>query len=134
MTELNIFEQALRTKLRFSTPRGLVTTEDLWDLPLSSAAGKPNLDDVARDLYKMLKDEEEVSFVQTATEKNPSAKLGFEVVKHVISVKLAEREANRLAADKAAQKQKIMAIIAQKQDEALTGKSLEELTAMVDGL
>lgn len=134
MTELNIFEQALRTKLRFSTPRGLVTTEDLWDLPLSSAAGKPNLDDVARALYKLLKDEEEVSFVQTATEKNTSAKLGFEVVKHVISVKLAEREANRLAADKAAQKQKIMAIIAQKQDEALTGKSLEELTAMVDGL
>lgn len=134
MTELNIFEQALRTKLRFSTPRGLVTTEDLWDLPLSSAAGKPNLDDVARDLYKLLKDEEEVSFVQPATEKNTSAKLRFEVVKHVISVKLAEREANRLAADKAAQKQKIMAIIAQKQDEALTGKSLEELTAMVDGL
>ena len=134
MTELNIFEQALRTKLRFSTPRGLVTTEDLWDLPLSSAAGKPNLDDVARDLYKLLKDEEEVSFVQPATEKNTSAKLGFEVVKHVISVKLAEREVNRLAADKAAQKQKIMAIIAQKQDEALTGKSLEELTAMVDGL
>lgn len=134
MTELNIFEQALRTKLRFSTPRGLVTTEDLWDLPLSSAAGKPNLDDVARDLYKLLKDEEEVSFVQPATEKNTSANLGFEVVKHVISVKLAEREVNRLAADKAAQKQKIMAIIAQKQDEALTGKSLEELTAMVDGL
>lgn len=134
MTELNIFEQALRTKLRFSTPRGLVTTEDLWDLPLSSAAGKPNLDDVARDLYKQLKDENEVSFVQPAAEKNSSAKLGFEVVKHIISVKLAEREANRLAADKAAQKQKIMAIIAQKQDEALTGKSLEELTAMVDGL
>lgn len=134
MTELNIFEQALRAKLRFSTSRGLVTTEDLWDLPLSSTSGKPNLDDVARDLYKQLKDEEEVSFVKPDAEKNASAKLGFEVVKHIISVKLAEREANRLAADKAAQKQKIMAIIAQKQDEALTGKSLEELTAMVDGL
>lgn len=29
MTELNIFEQALRAKLRFSTPHGLVTTENL---------------------------------------------------------------------------------------------------------
>lgn len=135
MSESNIFEQASREKLRFETPRGHVSVEDLWDLPLSSTSpNKPNLDDVARGIHKQLKESEEVSFVQPVTAKDGSAMLGFEVVKHIIAVKMAERDAARLASDKAAQKQKIMGLIAQKQDEQLSSKSLEELTAMVSAL
>lgn len=134
MTETNIFEQAVRAKLRFSTSRGMVTTEDLWDLALSSSTGKPNLDDVAREIHRQLKEAEEISFVKPASASNAGVRLAFDVVKHVIGVKLAEREAAKQAADKAEQKQKIMGIIAQKQEEALSSKSLEELTAMVAAL
>ena len=33
---MDIFKQAAKQKLRFKTSQGLVTTEDLWDMPLLS--------------------------------------------------------------------------------------------------
>ena len=45
-----MFEKASRLKLRFSTSIGMLSAEDLWDLPLSSRNGTANLDDVARNL------------------------------------------------------------------------------------
>ena len=52
----NLFEQAARKKIRFSTPKGQLLAEDLWDLPLTQ------LDAVARGLYK-LNQEAEISFI-----------------------------------------------------------------------
>lgn len=57
-TTINIFEQTSRLKLRFDTTKGMLTAEDLWDLPLTSDAGKANLDDVAQSLHRELKDAE----------------------------------------------------------------------------
>jgi hypothetical protein len=37
---MNIFEQATRAKIRFSTPVGMLSVEDLWDLPLTSTQGQ----------------------------------------------------------------------------------------------
>lgn len=45
---MSIFEQASREKVRFQTQVGQVSVEDLWELPLSSKANKPNLDDIAK--------------------------------------------------------------------------------------
>lgn len=129
-----MFEKAARLKLRFETSKGLVTVEDLWDLPLSSATGKANLDDVARSLHNQLKNEEDISFVNPETKENMPMKLGFEIVKHIISVKLAEKVAREQAEANREKKQKIMAIIEQKQDTALSAMSLEELNKMVSSL
>lgn len=129
-----MFEKASRLKLRFETSKGLVTVEDLWDLPLSSATGKANLDDVARSLHNQLKNEEDISFVNPETKENMPMKLGFEIVKHIISVKLAEKVAREQAESNREKKQKIMAIIEQKQDTALSAMSLEELNKMVSSL
>ena len=52
---MNIFEMATRKKIRFNSPQGDLSTEDLWDLPLSSKVnGKANLDDIAKDLHRLL--------------------------------------------------------------------------------
>ena len=52
---VNIFEQASRNKLRFDTNiKGVISTEDLWDLPLTSDTGRVNLDDIAKALYALI--------------------------------------------------------------------------------
>ena len=56
------------------------------------------------------------------------------IVKHIVSVKLAEKEAAEKASAKKAQKQKIMSIIATKQDEALQNSSIDDLKKMLDEL
>lgn len=130
-----MFEKAARLKLRFQTGRGMLSVEDLWDLPLTSARG-PNLDDVAKGLSRELRaTTEEVSFVEPhAHGRNDELKLGLDIVKHVIEVRLTERTAANEAAKKRETKQKILEIIATKQDEALQGKSLEELQALAEAM
>ena len=51
--------------------------------------------------------------------------------KRAIKVKLAELEASRKASENKAKKEKIMGIIAEKQDESLAGKSIAALTKMI---
>lgn len=124
--EVNIFEEATRKGLRFATSKGLVTTEDLWDLKLDA------LDTLAKNLDKEVKESSETSFVKKKSSANKTAKLKFDVVLHVINTKLAEEEAATLASEKKAKKQQLLNLIAQKENEELSGKSLAELKAMVE--
>lgn len=132
----NVFETASRMALRFETPKGALTVEDLWGLPLQSATGRANLDDIAKGLHRKIKESaDETSFVTPpAVVLNAGVEVGFEVVKRIIAVRIAERDATALKQKRAEEKQKILALIADKQDEALKGKSLEELQAMVEAL
>ena len=129
---MSIFEQGTRAKLRFTTPNGMLGIEDLWDLPLTSR--RANLDDIARYLDAELKSSASVSFVKEGSETNAATKLAFDVVLHIINVKLAEQKAASLAADNREKKQRIMAIIEQKQAEALSASSIEDLQQMLNTL
>jgi hypothetical protein len=132
---MDIFEQATRLKLRFDTVRiGEVTAEDLFDLPLTSRTGRANLDDIARSLHKQLKNGDDVSFVEPSRSSDPVIQLRFDIVKHVIGAKLEENQKAAKAREDAEKKQKIMALIADKKDEVLKGKPLEELEAMLTAL
>ena len=130
---MNIFEQATRQAFRFESPKGFLTVEDLWNLPLTNNTGRANLDDIAKALQKRLKDTE-VSFVADPTPVNKVYQAQFDVVIHIINVKISEARAVeqcRLAREK---QQKIMTIIEQKKDEALSSASLEDLEAMLNSL
>lgn len=129
-----MFEEANRLKLRFDTPKGALTAEDLWDLPLTSTTGKANLDDIAKGLFRQLKDEENVSFVSPSKSKDKTVQMKFDIVKHIIDVRVAERNAAETARQNKEKKDMILGIIAQKENEKLTGASLEELRAMVESL
>jgi hypothetical protein len=130
----NIFERASRLKLRFDTPKGLITAEDLWDLPLTSGTNKANLDDVARGLHRELKDANTQSFVLKPAKADDDLQTAFDVVKHVIDVRLAENEEARVKTENREKKQRILELISRKQDEALGAKSVEELQEMVTAL
>lgn len=132
----NVFEIASRKKFRFETPLGQLVTEQLWDLSLTSErADAVTLDNVAKDLHRKLRAAEEESFVkpaQSSANEELSAKL--EVVKHVIAVKLAEQEAAKVAREKAARRQRILEILAEKEEDALKSKSREDLLKELEAL
>lgn len=131
---MEMFAFATRKKFRFDTCKGQVTVEDLWDLPLTATNGRPNLDDIAKELYKKMKDENEMSFVKPTSQVSKEfniIKAKFDIVKYIIDVKLAEAEAAKKAKETKARNQRILGLIAQKEDEALASKSKEELLAML---
>ena len=123
----NIFEYAVRNKVRFPF-KGVISVEDLWDLSLT------NLDSIYKTLNKQVKQSEEESLLSVKTSVDTVLEVQIAIVKHIVSVKLAEQEAREKAAAKKAQKQKIMSIIATKEDEALQNTSVEDLKKMLDEL
>lgn len=129
-----MFEKAARLKLRFDSPAGQLSVEDLWDLPLTSPAKKANLDDLAIHLDKELKETTTSSFVKKTTKSNDVMKLKFDIVLKVIEAKQAEAEAADLKRTNAERKQRLLELVAQKQDEALKGKSVEELQQLINSL
>jgi len=129
-----MFEKASRLKLRFDSPKGFLSVEDLWDLPLTSQTGKANLDDIARGLHKQLKNSEDVSFVVKEHKSDETIQLKFDIIKHVIDVKLADNESARIAKDNKEKKQQLLAIISHKENEQLLNMPLDELKKIVDSM
>ncbi len=127
MTTTNIFEYAVRNKVRFPF-KGMISVEDLWDLSLT------NLDSIYKTLNKEVKQSEEESLLTTKTSVDTELEIQIAIVKHIVTVKLEEQEVREKAAAKKAQKQKIMSIIATKEDEALQNTSVEDLKKMLDEL
>lgn len=128
-----MFEQATRIKLRFETTRGMVSAEDLWDLPLTSRNGV-SLDDLAKQLNKKLKESEEESFVVKRSTVNAQLQLQFDIVKHVIDVRLQEKETSKKASDLKQKKEKLLALRAEKEDENLKSLSTEDIDKMLADL
>jgi hypothetical protein len=126
-----MFEKASRLKVRFDSGKGQLTIEDLWDLPLTSNANRANLDDIARGLHKQLKNDDDVSFVIKDKKSDTTVQLKFDIVKHIIEIRLAEDEARSKAHENSVKKQSILQLIAERQNEELKGKSLDDLKAMV---
>lgn len=116
-----MFEKASRMKLRFNTQRGVLSVEDLWDLPLIQ------LDNIAIALNKKLQESKTESFIKTRTKDTTELELKFNIAKHIIDVKLQEQEDRLLESKKKAKRQKILDLMAKKQDAELEGKSLEEI-------
>ena len=79
---VSMYEYATRNKLRFTSTKGVLSVEQLWDVPPRSQDGF-NLDAVAKVANASLKALTEESFVQT--ERTPAhfgAEMTLEIVKH----------------------------------------------------
>jgi len=122
-----MFEVAVRTKMRFPF-RGSLSVEDLWDLSVE------NLDSIYKTLNSQLKQVKEESLLDRKTKQDKELDAKIEIVKYIVNVKLEEEETRRKAKERKEQKQKILEIMATKQDESLQNKSPEELQKMLDEL
>lgn len=127
---MSIFEQASKDKLRFQTVKGNLTVEQLWDLPLDK--GEVNLYQLATELLvdTQNKPEQALSFFKKATSKNELAQLKFDIVKHIVTTKVAEIEDKTNEAVKQSEIAELDKLIAAKEAEAKAGLSLDELKAM----
>ena len=83
-----MFEIAVRSKMRFPY-KGQISVEDLWDLDVNA------LDGVFKTLNGKVKVSQEESLLQTRSKESEELMLQIEIVKHIVSVKLAEAGRSR---------------------------------------
>lgn len=124
----NMWIEALKNKYRFEF-KGLINVEDLFDLKLE------DLDYI----YKNLKRDENDLQVDSLLDANKNPLKGeldckINIVKSIFQMKVAEIEKTKIAMANKAQKEKILAIIENKQDQELSEKSIEELRKIYDDL
>lgn len=135
--EINLFEVATRKHFKFPSPAGMLSVEDLWDLPLvATKVNAPNLNNIAQALNSELgKVDGVVDFVNPDASKGSTiaAELGLklDVVKHVIGHKVAVQAAATKASETRERNEKLKELIAKKKDNALETLSIEELTRML---
>ena len=120
-----MYKKALRTKLRFSTTKGKLTTEDLFDLSLT------DLNNLAITLDKKLSETPRKSFISDIAPDTQEDELRFNIVKDVITLKLVERNAAQNAKAKAAEKAQLLEILHRKKNEALETLSVAEIEAKI---
>lgn len=127
MNAEKMFETAVRNKMRFPY-KGQISVEDLWDLDVNA------LDGVFKTLNSKVKVSQEESLLRTRSKESEELMVQIEIVKYIVSVKLAEAEARKNAEANRAKRQQILGILADKQESALKNKSPEELQAMLAAL
>lgn len=123
----DIFEAAVRNKFRFPY-KGTISTEDLWDLSVQQ------LDGIFKTLKSQEKKAQEESLLEVRTPEDEVLTAKIEIVKHIVAVKLDEAKQAERAKENRDQKQKILGILAEKQDADLRNKTPDELQAMLNQL
>lgn len=130
----DLFSFATRTKLRFASPKGELTTEQLWDVPLRSRDDF-NLNTIAKTANKALKDATEESFVQPVRSAlQVSLEVRLEVVKHIIEAKIKDEEKVKKRAENKAERETLLAILAEKQAGKLSALTEEEIKKRIEAL
>ena len=130
---MEIYKKAAKKKLRFSTNRGSLPVEQLWDLPkeeIRQLVIKARED--ARKSSGEINDSE-LSFLDSpAKVKATDDELRFEILKDIYLTKKSAEEKAQKKAEAKANNKKLLEIIARKQDEALEKKSIKDLEKMLE--
>lgn len=126
-----IFETALRGKFRFEY-KGLISTEDLYDLKIEQ------LDKIYSGLSDKLDVANKGSLLNNVTANKTKEQqmidMKMQIVKYIFDVKVKEQEDRKLAKEKKEQKQKILALLDEKESEELKNKSIDELKKLLEKL
>lgn len=124
--ENNIFEYAVRNKLRFPY-KGTISTEDLWDLPVTE------LDKIYKVINKKNKANEEESLLSTSSV-DMDTLVSIDIIKYIVNYKLKKKEENEQAKKRAEDRQFIMNIVEKKRKQSLEDKTEEELLEMLKNM
>lgn len=135
MSDVNIFEQATREDLMFQLPVGELNVQALWKLKPTKRNGKlvDDLADYEQGLQEQLSKFNGVrrrGSIAKTQEQN-TLELRLAIVSHILDVREAEQELAKQEISKKIHNDKIMALIAKKQDDKLGDLSVEELQALL---
>lgn len=119
------YKKASRMKLRVQTEKGNVGVEDLWDLSLTK------LNEIAKQLNRAKQLDKEEDFLSEIEVKDH---LDFDIVLDILKTKQAEKIAKSKLAENKIKKDKLLAILANKQDESLSNLSEDELKQQIASL
>lgn len=125
--EKNLFEIATRNRYRFNY-KGVMTVEDLWSLRVE------DLDAIFKMLNRQKKTSDEDSLLATKSAEDQDLANKIDIVRYIVSVKLAEAAERVSAAEKKAQRDKIMEIVAKKKDKALEDMGIDDLMKKLEEL
>lgn len=123
----NLFEVATKNHYRFNV-RGLISTEDLWDL------SQKDLDELYRSLVKKRKESAEDSLFEKKDKADAELENKIQIVKFIFEKKVEDKEKRAARTARAEEKRKLLELLAEKQDTALKGLSEDELKAKLAAL
>lgn len=127
-TKTNLFEIATRERYRFPY-HGLIGVEDLWGLP------KTELNNIYKYLMGKRRENETDSLMdEMTTRANEALDNEIEIVKYIFQYKVDQENERIREKEKAEKKQRILELMAKKQDDELAEKSIEDLEAMLKEL
>lgn len=130
---MNIFEYATRHNLLFSSDKGSLTVQDLWQLPLTSTRGV-SLDSIGKKIRKELHESEDDSLVETNKNTKATATLTimFDIIKHIINVKQTEATERKVKIEEDAKINLIESILQERKQMELYNMSSDELMSIIE--
>lgn len=121
-----MYKQLIKNKVRFTTSKGVLSLEQLWDLSVKE------LDTLAVSLQEAYdKSNAKKSFIEKRTTKDKSLKDQLDVVLDILQDKVEEAELAKTKAATKARNQKIREIIADKKDAELASMSVSKLESLL---
>jgi len=129
---MDIFQQAVKTGLTFSTSRGNRLPQEIYQLPLTGNNGF-NLDEISRVLLATIRSTEEESLV-SKSKTDPEDLLRLSILKAIIADKKEDARLVEQTAMRTRRKSELMAMIADKETKADKRRSVEDLYAELAAL
>lgn len=132
----DLFLRAARMKLRFQSPAGALTAEDLFDLPIRTTdSRKASLEVVGNVLLQAQRDVPATSILSTDATSPARAKidLAIEIVKFIITTKQTEFDAQQARLARKQEADRLREIIASRKASETPVEDLEkQLAALGD--
>jgi len=122
------FAYSTQNKLRFASPRGDLTAEDLFDLPLTSARGI-SLDSISTTVLEEKAATPRKSLVVKETTTNIDADVKIAIIEYIVAYKQELASAKEGLKAKQARILKVEEALLAKDEKALTKASKKELEA-----
>ncbi len=122
---MDIYKEGTMQKVRFTTSRGSLAQEQLFDLSVT------DLNDVVVSLDEEYQKSGKKSFIVAKSTKDKLIKLKFDIALDVLNTKLDQAQEALTKKENKEHNERILTLIAEKKDESLKNKSLSQLEAML---